>query len=146
MVPACWAWTVPDNLSPFDPAKAFESEGVTGATLEKLRAALEDPDTVGLAIIEEWQAGRCAICSSKGQLVTDHDHETGLVRGELCRSCNTAEAFRTVGPFRRYRERPPAEILGVRARYWNPVAGEYAQPAPPPADKWTDAASEDIGL
>lgn len=124
MAPACWGWTPTDNLAPRDP----------------------DPDVAGLAMIEEWQAGSCAICSSQSRLVTDHDHSTGLVRGLLCHRCNTAEAFRIVGPYRRYRERPPAAILGVQARYWDPLAGDYAQPqlAIREADKWIDAASEGI--
>lgn len=126
MAPACWGWTVPDS-----------------ATLTDC-----DLDGAGLAAIEEWQAGRCAICSSKARLVTDHDHSTGLVRGLLCHRCNTAEAFRTAGLYRRYRERPPAVILGVQARYWDPLTQEHAQPqaAIREADKWTDAVSEDIGL
>lgn len=124
MIPGCWSWEVPANPALRDP----------------------DPDTAGLAMIEEWQAGRCGICSSKGRLVTDHDHSTGLIRGLLCYRCNITEAFRTVGPYRRYRERPPAAILGVQARYWNPLAREYAQPQAGirEADKWVDAASEGI--
>lgn len=37
------------------------------------------------------QAGRCAVCS-KGdiELVVDHDHDSGQVRGLLCSPCNTA--------------------------------------------------------
>lgn len=126
MAPACWGWAVPG---------ACASQG-------------SDADVAGLAAIEAWQAGRCGICSSEGILVTDHDHTTGLVRGLLCQRCNTAEAFRGVGPYRRYRERPPAAILGVQARYWDPLAGDYVQPqlVIREADKWTDAASEDIGL
>lgn len=126
MAPACWSWETPADLRPQDP----------------------DPDLAGLAAIEAWQAGRRGICSSEARLVTDHDHASGLVRGLLCQSCNTAEAFRNIGPYRRYRERPPAAILGVKVRYWNPIAGDFAQPQPATgeADKWTDAASEDIGL
>lgn len=125
MAPACWRWETPTNSAPRD----------------------TDPDIAGLAAIEEWQAGRCGICSAEVSLVTDHDHATGLVRGLLCSRCNTAEALRTVGPYRRYRERPPAVILGIKARYWDPLAKDYAQPtAASEADKWTDAASEDIGL
>lgn len=124
MTPACWSWPVPGNLAPRDP----------------------DPDIAGLATIEDWQAGRCGICSSETLLVTDHDHSTGLIRGLLCQRCNVAEAFRDLGPYRRYRERPPAVILGVAARYWDPLARDYAQPQPVASetDKWVDAASEDI--
>lgn len=151
MAPACWGWAVPVSLAPRDPADTFAPGEISESTLQRLRDALDDPDVAGLAVIEEWQAGRCGICSLEDHLVTDHDHSTGLVRGLLCRSCNTAEAFRTVGPYRRYRERPPAAILGIRARYWDPFAGDYAKPLARTeeeieADKWTDAASEDIGL
>ena len=37
------------------------------------------------------QSGRCAICGTDlhpGKWAIDHDHETGRVRGILCRSCN----------------------------------------------------------
>lgn len=126
MAPACWGWTVPENLTLQGP----------------------DQDVSGLAAIEAWQAGRCGICATHGRLVTDHDHSTGLIRGLLCSRCNTAEVFRDVGPYRRYRERPPAMILGVQARYWNPIAADCACPQTGirEADKWTDAASDDIGL
>lgn len=43
--------------------------------------------------LTQWQDGRCAMCDAREQLVSDHCHMTGLVRGLLCRSCNTSEAF-----------------------------------------------------
>lgn len=42
------------------------------------------------------QEGKCAICGvdpGYGQLVLDHDHETNLIRGLLCRPCNSGLGF-----------------------------------------------------
>lgn len=40
-----------------------------------------------------WHRGRCAMCGqTPTELVEDHDHASGLVRGLLCRSCNLREA------------------------------------------------------
>jgi len=40
-----------------------------------------------------FQGGRCAICrratGASRRLSVDHDHQTGAVRGELCRPCNS---------------------------------------------------------
>lgn len=33
---------------------------------------------------------RCKACGDETKLVVDHCHETGLIRGLLCRNCNTA--------------------------------------------------------
>lgn len=41
-----------------------------------------------------WHDGRCASCGrNTSDLVTDHCHMTGLVRGLLCRSCNSCEGW-----------------------------------------------------
>lgn len=70
-----------------------------------------------------WHSGRCAVCGYRdARLVDDHDHETGLIRGLLCRSCNGREPYDD-GLFRKYRERPSAQILGIRLRYWDPFRG-----------------------
>jgi hypothetical protein len=45
------------------------------------------------------QGGRCLICADEpDQLVVDHCHATGRVRGLLCSSCNTALGFMRDSP------------------------------------------------
>lgn len=34
--------------------------------------------------------GKCPICEKKQASVVDHDHKTGVVRGLLCKHCNTS--------------------------------------------------------
>lgn len=47
--------------------------------------------------MHDWQDRRCAVCGQRGDLVRDHCHDTGLVRGLLCRSCNVCEGFSSPG-------------------------------------------------
>ena len=51
----------------------------------------DDPLPVGICPMRAWQDGRCGLCGFEDRLVEDHCHDTGLVRGMLCRSCNTTE-------------------------------------------------------
>lgn len=155
--PVCWGW--PTDLPSEDAARRKFFKSLKGPDLTPGQAdvlwSLECAASGlgGESVLVDWQDGRCAVCGKHvSDLVLDHDHATGLVRGLLCRSCNTLEGTHlepgTI--FSLYRERHPAAILGLTIRYLNPVTGEYAAPQQPRpidwADKWTDAASEDIGL
>ena len=40
-------------------------------------------------ILVTKQNGVCLICDHESKLVVDHDHESGAVRGLLCRRCNS---------------------------------------------------------
>lgn len=51
--------------------------------LKKYNLTLEEFNS-----IFEQQRGVCAICSASMPLAVDHNHETDVVRGLLCRSCN----------------------------------------------------------
>jgi hypothetical protein len=156
--PVCWYWPV--QLPPGGEAKQrfierAERNGCTpgqAQVLWRLECAADAVTGGDAAALAEWQDGRCAICGKARDLVCDHDHATGLVRGWLCNSCNTLEGANqdpdTI--FARYRERHPSRILGLTIRYLNPVTGEHALPQLPreesDEDAWTDAASEGIGL
>ena len=102
--PACWSWPTPATFS------------------------FSDED--GAEEFLWWWNHDCAICGSADNLVTDHDHKTGLVRGRLCIYCNAKEGHADdKGIFGKYRQRNPASILGVKIRYWSPWTG-YAEPEP----------------
>lgn len=88
--PECWSWPVPTN-----------------------------PAESGFALLAAWHEGRCAICGVAAvHQVLDHEHDSGLVRGWLCRSCNVREGLSHDDVFDRYRVRPPAQTLGVRIFYF----------------------------
>jgi hypothetical protein len=116
--PACWSWRVQRTVG----------WGSTGSPSN--RALIDE--------LVEWQQGRCAICGEHRNLVCDHDHETGMVRGFLCGRCNTMEGSSPLELFENYRTRPPAAILNIRAKYWDPNLGEYAS-APADFDPWASA-------
>ncbi|MET9347693.1 endonuclease domain-containing protein [Streptomyces termitum] len=144
--PACWSWpTAPPTRE--DVLRRFwDGIDTTGYSPQVIGLLQETADVLAGSdqeILKAWQAGRCAVCGETGRrLVLDHDHETGLVRGWLCVSCNTREGL-AVGPgsvFTRYRERSPAVILGLAVRYRDPLTGQHAQPDLPRQDGWDATA------
>ena len=92
-IPSCHVWQIPDGSVP--------------------------PHLSATGALRRWQAGACAMCSARPdcRLLVDHCHRTGLVRGLLCTSCNTAEGLQSAPAFVAYRERPPAVMLGVEEMY-----------------------------
>lgn len=133
--PACWSWQLPTTTreSEVEGLRAV-SHGLSDAAIDMMLAFWSS------YLLKSWQAGRCAVCGrvpglAHPRLAEDHDHRTGLVRGWLCRSCNSLEGRRTGGVWAAYRERHPAQILGVRIyyvgytwtdRWWNnPTLARY---------------------
>lgn len=134
--PVCWSWPVPPLLAPAQvEARVLE--------LALRYAARPDPDErLDVDVVRsvhggdprrvrwrEFHDGRCAGCGGRARLVVDHEHATGLERGLLCHPCNVSEGAGVVPWVLRYRERPPAVILGhVRyytgPRGWDVVYGD----------------------
>jgi Recombination endonuclease VII len=101
-------------------------------------------------LFDRFHQGRCAVCNSAAHLVLDHDHQTGLVRGDLCYRCNGYEG-RCQGErsaYGRYRARPPTSILNIQLRYFNPATSEYdmGYTLSDPARRWIDNPMRGIGL
>lgn len=75
--------------------------------------------------LHELQGGRCGMCGEVDQMVEDHDHNTGLIRGLLCRSCNTLEGQHRIDrdhlpeacPVCLWRATPAVAWLGRTERY-----------------------------
>ncbi|AEM89016.1 endonuclease domain-containing protein [Streptomyces violaceusniger] len=104
--PACHYWPVPTEPAPDIP-------NAWSATLSMLA----------------WQQDRCAVCSRRTQLLIDHDHHTGLVRGGLCSGCRTKEGlWPNDRVFQLYRDLPPAKILGIQEVHENPSTRESTLP------------------
>ena len=135
--PACWSWGSHPTADDIQRVKASFSPEV--------HMRLTDGDFAEFAMIE-WHEKRCAICDNTGSLVLDHDHQTGLIRGKLCRSCNTCEGFRHGGVWDKYRRRNPATICGVESPYIDPFTLEEAKPAPPPDDPWKNHWMRNVDL
>jgi hypothetical protein len=154
--PACWSWPVPDDLDTWEAPQEFsvgpgEFE-VPQSVADDLMAIDRTPEGRARALLSWWQDGRCAVCGVRGMhLAEDHDHVSGLVRGYLCRSCNTREGLNreeNASPFARYRVKHPTTILGLELRYWDPFTKDYAPDhcGDPKRDPWDPDNNALIGI
>ncbi|MFC5268491.1 endonuclease domain-containing protein [Kribbella qitaiheensis] len=119
-VPACHTWPVATR------------EELVAEWHQVHRAPPSDDDLLRL-----WQDGRCAVCAVPdwGSLVEDHDWDTGLTRGMLCRSCNVKEGNAgDVMPWTAFRENPPTRMLGMQIVYVNTFGGPTTRTQVPEAD------------
>lgn len=74
------------------------------------------------AVLVETLGSVCHACGRHFATCVDHDHETGMVRGLLCRHCNTRidDCCHPRGcPWADYLNNPPAAALGLRYPHHN---------------------------
>jgi hypothetical protein len=105
--PACWSWRITDEARELVRLATLTPHHVVQARLW------------GLAL-QGFTQGRCGLCGHVPlHMVLDHDHRTGLVRGGLCRGCNTSEGMNRdpSSVFAKYRTRYPYLILGIEEPY-----------------------------
>lgn len=116
--PACWSWRRSEHVLWM--VEQFKS----GDHSRLVARGKEAP----YWIMREFQKSRCAICGRReggrnpdrvDQLVVDHDHATGLIRGLLCKGCNNAEGRHNVkkARYRMYRDKNPASMLELESPY-----------------------------
>jgi hypothetical protein len=80
----------------------------------------------GLSALWDWQEYRCAMCGFEdAKIVKDHCHESGLIRGLLCQSCNLNESSNDSLCWQIYRKFPLAMLVNVKVFYndfssWGP--------------------------
>ncbi|MBT3077671.1 MULTISPECIES: endonuclease domain-containing protein [Streptomyces] len=113
-----WLGDATQNRPSFAEAEILDRQGVPSCHTWKVPPGEVPQHLSATQALRRWQAGACAMCSARPErLLVDHCHQSGLVRGLLCTSCNTAEGLQDAPPFVAYRSRPPAVLLGVEEQY-----------------------------
>lgn len=113
-----WLGSTAQGRPIFAEAELLDRQGIPSCHVWQVPAGEVPPHLSAIDALRRWQAGACAMCSATGsRLLVDHCHQSGLVRGLLCTSCNTAEGLQSAPAFVAYRERPPAVMLGVEEQY-----------------------------
>lgn len=85
------------------------------------RLTAREVPVVKQAILQKRQGFRCPLCTGELTVVTgclDHNHDTGAVRGVLCRNCNGIEGKIRNLVTRARRGTPHEEYLDRVAKYW----------------------------
>lgn len=144
--PVCWSWPVPplrdlDKEVAYVMALQADLPWDERLDADLIEGTFRTPDRIRFQEFHVGERGgyevgdpRCAICgtrrgrgSRRGNMVDDHDHRTGMLRGVLCRACNIGEG-RTKEPafvtlYDNYRLRHPALILDLYLPYTSERSG-----------------------
>lgn len=85
---------------PYDPVKGKEKnraqylkhrDRILAKRRESFRRDLYGLEPADYLKLVDGQGGKCPVCGDKlSDGCVDHDHQTGRVRGVLCRKCNAA--------------------------------------------------------
>lgn len=84
----------------------------------KAKYSLDTPNLLALLSSQQHKCAICEITLTESTCHVDHDHNTGLIRGLLCRACNTGlglygDSTDRLSRAISYLERPPLNILSV---------------------------------
>lgn len=125
-----WLGGVTQGRPSFSEAEVLDHQGVPSCHTWNVPGGHVPAHLSATQAIRRWQAGACAMCSARPErLLVDHCHRTGLVRGLLCTSCNTAEGIQDAPSIVAYRDRPPAVMLGLEEQYGSAWDGLGLDPA-----------------
>lgn len=126
-----WLGSTTEGRPGFAAAELLDRRGVPSCHTWIIPEGEVPPHLSATQALRRWQDGACAICSARPKrLLVDHCHRSGLVRGLLCTSCNTAEGLRDAPSFAAYRSHPPAVLLGAEEQYgsaWDGFAQRSAR-------------------
>lgn len=113
-----WLGTTTQGRPDFAAAELLDRQGIPSCHVWRVPEGDVPPYLSATQALRRWQDGACAMCSAlPNRLLVDHCHRSGLIRGLLCTSCNTAEGLQDAPSFAAYRSRPPAVLLGMEEQY-----------------------------
>lgn len=79
-----WLGIALEGRPSFAQTERLEHEGIPACHRWEVPRAPAPDHLTCTSALRKWQAGSCAVCSaSRGRLLVDHCHTTGLVRGPL---------------------------------------------------------------
>lgn len=87
-----WLGTTTQGRPDFAAAELLDRQGIPSCHVWRVPEGDVPPYLSATQALRRWQDGACAMCSARpNRLLVDHCHRSGLIRGLLCTSCNTAE-------------------------------------------------------
>lgn len=123
-----WLGTATEGRPTFAEAELLDRQGIPSCHVWRVPKGAVPAHLSAAQALRRWQAEACAMCSAlPRRLLVDHCHDSGLIRGLLCTSCNTAEGMQSAPAFVAYRERPPAAMLGIEEQYGSICDGHRAK-------------------